>query len=335
MSPSKFGKSWLALDLCLSVAMGVPFLGKETEKCGSLYLALEDGERRLKERMTLVLQGNPPPENFNMTIKAGTIENGLISQLENHVKSKPETGLIVIDVLQRIRGKQGRNSNVYALDYDDMGALKSFADKHHICVLILHHTNKLRDDDDPYNTISGTTGLMGSADTIFILSRKKREEKETKFHIIGRDFEAESTVMEFNTLAAPFKWRIVGTVEEQKAKHEREAYENDPIVKTIKGLLAETPSGISLTAGELSEQMPNFTHDIYNPKKIGIRIKTLKEQLFRYDKISHSDERKKNFNLHLFKYNYSTHSTHSTHFANSTHSTQPSFDDNDPLAHVT
>ena len=33
----KIGKSWLALDLAISVATGVPFLGKSVQKTGVLY----------------------------------------------------------------------------------------------------------------------------------------------------------------------------------------------------------------------------------------------------------------------------------------------------------
>lgn len=38
----KIGKSWLVLDLCLSVAEGKDFLGHKTEKSQVVYLALED-----------------------------------------------------------------------------------------------------------------------------------------------------------------------------------------------------------------------------------------------------------------------------------------------------
>ncbi len=36
-SPPKYGKSWLALDLCISVALGEPFFGLKTEPCDTLY----------------------------------------------------------------------------------------------------------------------------------------------------------------------------------------------------------------------------------------------------------------------------------------------------------
>ena len=51
VGPSKIRKSWMSLDLSLSVAAGMPFLGRKTQKGGVLYLALEDSKSRIKGRM--------------------------------------------------------------------------------------------------------------------------------------------------------------------------------------------------------------------------------------------------------------------------------------------
>ena len=48
--PSKIGKSWLVLQLCICVALGVRFMGFNTQPCDVLYLALEDTFARVKER---------------------------------------------------------------------------------------------------------------------------------------------------------------------------------------------------------------------------------------------------------------------------------------------
>lgn len=46
--PQKVGKSFLALDISISVASGQPVLGRETAQGECLYLALEDTYRRLQ-----------------------------------------------------------------------------------------------------------------------------------------------------------------------------------------------------------------------------------------------------------------------------------------------
>lgn len=45
----KIGKSWFVLQLCICVALGVRFMGFNTQPCDVLYLALEDTFARVKE----------------------------------------------------------------------------------------------------------------------------------------------------------------------------------------------------------------------------------------------------------------------------------------------
>lgn len=52
----KVGKSWLCLDLCISVCKGQQFLGLKTNKCDCLYLALEDSKYRLQTRAKKILK---------------------------------------------------------------------------------------------------------------------------------------------------------------------------------------------------------------------------------------------------------------------------------------
>ena len=49
--PSKAGKSWLTLWLCLQVAQGKPVWGREIEPHTVLYLSLEDTLNRLQDRL--------------------------------------------------------------------------------------------------------------------------------------------------------------------------------------------------------------------------------------------------------------------------------------------
>ena len=283
-APSKYGKSWFSLDLCLSVAAGLPFLGHETEKTGVLYLALEDGYRRLKKRMGLILKGGQPPEGFDFTVKAGTIDSGLSEQVNDYLKEKPGTGLIVIDVLQRVRSAGMRGAGGYSLDYADMGALKNIADTHQICVLVIHHLRKLADDADPFNMISGTNGIMGAADTIFLICKKTRADKEATLKMIGRDIETSDLIIVFDP-DVTYKWRLVGTVEERTADNERIEYDSDPVVRTIRYLLLESPVGVEVTASEFMTAMLGYTDTMVPPEKIGKTFKSLTEKFFNYDRI--------------------------------------------------
>ncbi|CFX15045.1 P-loop containing nucleoside triphosphate hydrolase [Syntrophomonas zehnderi OL-4] len=94
--------------------------------------------------------------------------------------------LIIIDTLQMIRRPAADNS--YANDYADLTALKRLADKHRIAILLIHHLRKQK-DDDPFNRISGTTGLSGAVDTSFTLVEERRGSGRATLSCIGRDIE--------------------------------------------------------------------------------------------------------------------------------------------------
>lgn len=98
----KVGKSWLALELCLSVAHGEQFLKHETN-CGHvLYLALEDSLLRLQNRVYEYT--DKPADNLDFAILADTIGDGLEQQIEKVKERCSDLKLVVIDTLQMVRG---------------------------------------------------------------------------------------------------------------------------------------------------------------------------------------------------------------------------------------
>ncbi|MBR3867074.1 MAG: AAA family ATPase, partial [Butyricicoccus sp.] len=102
-SPPKYGKSWLVLDLCLAVAAGKPFLGRETEKATCLYLALEDSEVCLKSRILKLLNGDEVPDKLHLTTVSPALGDGLIEELTQAAKAYADLDLVVIDTFQMIR----------------------------------------------------------------------------------------------------------------------------------------------------------------------------------------------------------------------------------------
>lgn len=202
--PSKIGKSWFVLQFCLAVALGKKFLGHEIMQCDVLYLALEDTFARMKERMAILSE--ECPTNLRFATQSGLLGGDLEEQLVTHKQQYPNTKLVVIDTLQKIRGAYDPkiSSPTYGKDYADIGTLKRIADELGIAILLVHHLRKMQDRDDPFNEISGTTGLMGAADTILLLKKANREKNGANLYLTGRD-------IEFRTLALEFKncfWKI-------------------------------------------------------------------------------------------------------------------------------
>ena len=179
----KIGKSWLALWLCLCAAQGKPLWTFATRPCEVLYLCLEDSFQRIQSRLFDLTEDAPPTLHF--AVMSQQLHNGLVEQIEQFLKEHPQTRLIVIDTLQRIR-TAGNDANPYASDYRDIGVLKALADKHRSAILLVHHLRKMN-DDDLMNMISGTTGLSGATDSNFVLRKSKRRENTATLYCTGRD----------------------------------------------------------------------------------------------------------------------------------------------------
>ena len=184
--PSKAGKSWLTLWLCLQVAQGKPMWGREIEPHTVLYLSLEDTFNRLQKRLLQLVGSEEASERLVMQTECSSIGQGLEEQLTSFIYQHPDTGLIVIDTLQKVR-KSDQNGSMYANDYKDIGALKELADKYGICILLVYHLRK-QSSSDPYDQISGSTGIMGVADTTWLMHRQ-RMSKTATIRVIGRDMD--------------------------------------------------------------------------------------------------------------------------------------------------
>ena len=189
----KVGKSWLALWLCLCVAKGETVWEFPVARDDVLYLCLEDSYSRIQNRLLDIT--DDAPDNLFFSTMSEKLRGGLEQQIERFLTEHPNTALIVIDTLQRIRSIVS-DVNPYASDYRDLGILKELADKHRIAILLIHHLRKMN-DDDPMNMISGTTGISGAADSNFVLRKDKRGGNTATLYCTGRDIEYRELTLEF------------------------------------------------------------------------------------------------------------------------------------------
>lgn len=180
----KVGKSFLVAQLAYHIATGQKLWDYEVKQSTVLYLALEDDHRRLQKRMNRMF-GVDGTANLYFAITAKKLGEGLEDQLEEFINLHPDTRLIIIDTLQKIRQGNG-DSYSYANDYECVGNLKKFADQKEICLLIVHHTRK-QQASDKFDMISGTTGILGCADGAFVLQKERRTDCSATLDIVGRD----------------------------------------------------------------------------------------------------------------------------------------------------
>jgi len=180
----KLGKSFLMAQLAYHISTGTQLWNYTVRKGTVLYLALEDDYRRLQERLYRMF-GTDGAENLFFSVSAGQLGNGLDEQLTRFMQEHPDTKLIIIDTLQKVREVGGDNYS-YANDYEIITRLKKFADSYGITLLLVHHTRKQK-ADDTFDMISGTNGLLGAADGAFLLQKEKRTGNTATLEVSGRD----------------------------------------------------------------------------------------------------------------------------------------------------
>ena len=125
--------------------------------------------------------------------------------------------MVVIDTLEKFRAPADGRKGAYSADYEAVAALQKLALEHRMAVVIVHHDRKM-DADDPFDTVSGTLGLTGAADTILIVKRKAGA---VTLYARGRDIEEKETALQFETRTC--RWTILGAASEVHLSSERAA----------------------------------------------------------------------------------------------------------------
>jgi hypothetical protein len=214
----KMGKSWLVLATALASASGGYALGKVSVQAGeALYLALEDSERRLQER--LAMSGEEIPKTLHLGIKLARMDAGGLDYLSDWLEQHPNARIVVIDTLARVRPRRVKGADVYEEDATVGSQLQALALRHNIALVVVHHLRKA-DAEDPFDAVSGSTGLTGAADAIAVLMRP-RGTKEAVLHVTGRDIQEKSLALQFNPLDCT--WSLVGEVEKSELNSEEKS----------------------------------------------------------------------------------------------------------------
>jgi hypothetical protein len=218
VSRPKLGKSWLVLDLAIATAAERFTLGELKPSPGNvLYLALEDGPRRLQRRMTKLLPtfSGQWPAQLHIVTEWRRANQGGLADIESWIKSVPTPRLVIIDTLAQFRKVSNGKNQAYADDYAAISDLRKLGSKYNIGIVIVHHDRKA-EADDVFDTVSGTLGLSASADTVLIM---KKHAGAVNLYVRGRDIEESETALQFDKAAC--RWSVLGAAAEVFRSAER------------------------------------------------------------------------------------------------------------------
>jgi len=183
----KAGKSWLVLQLIAAVDRGIMFLGKPTKRGRVLYLALEDGRRRMNQRPK-ILRWQPSPA-VDISFRVANFDHGGegLAHIRQAIADK-RYDLVVIDTLiKTLSAAADENSNT------EMAAIcNELADMAHdsgAAIVIVHHTSKVK-TENPFDNLRGASAIRNAYD-VGLLLRREHNQREATLHVESRDFDAD------------------------------------------------------------------------------------------------------------------------------------------------
>lgn len=307
-APPKYYKSFLALQMCLAICTHGKALNRETIRHACLYLDLESGNRRPRDRVRGMIEHMPDISGetldnlYIVTLQTDdirTIGNGFIESLTETIRQYDDIGLIVIDVFQRIRTHSKRGQTSYEYDYEDLTALKKCCEQNDVSILLVHHNNKGNDRGDVFNNMSGSTGMLGAVDYCWMISKDKRQDDDAILHITGRDIETVDISIRFNKDI--LQWEYVGTREEVETQRHFEEYEQSNIIATIRKLVADNGGEWSGSARDIIKASRYLGCEIHETEQqTGQQINEFSDLLLVIDKIEYSYKRSSREREYIF-----------------------------------
>jgi len=246
----KAGKSFLALNLATAVSYGGCFLGidNKVEQHEVLYLALEDGFPRIKNR--LEKQGGLA--NKKLFVETAQTWKGGIGALKSYVEKFPDTKLIIIDTLFKFAPLDDFND--YAKVSRSLQLIQEIATEKRISIVLIHHTRKGNSNtgENWADSGLGSQGLNGACDSLLLL-QKKDGKSEGSLFVKGRDIEEKSYSLVFDKDLCC--WRIIGESEIAKGDPKAQAEVLSLLEKNPEGLKT---SDIALMLGKKDNAISNI-----------------------------------------------------------------------------
>jgi len=266
----KIGKSFFMLDLCYHIASGKALWGRPVKQGTTLYIAREDDYKRIRKRMH-VMYGIGSSSKMKFAVESEGITSGLIEQLEKFVKDNPDIQIIVLDTLQKVRGGNGNDMYNYGADYEMIGKIKDFTDKNRVCLILVHHTRKM-EASDPFDMISGSSGLLGAVDGAFVMYKEKRTDNDAKLYVTGRDVADLEIKLKKDLKTLIWKYSSENTASNQTS--------TDPFVEEINRVVRENGNRWKGTITELRELLPAKLR-MDSASSLSRKIKILKDDLYK------------------------------------------------------
>ena len=277
----KTRKSFLALQMAISVASGLPFFGFSTVKSSVAYLDLEGSKARTSSRTENLSVAIPHNVLITNQVSEKLSDNSLTEKIRLLHQARPEIRLVIIDTYSRARGiVKTFGQNAYDVDIRLLEPVQQMAISEKIAVVMVHHDRKGANACvDSFERLSGTMGISGSCDSVLNLTADgKRGSGKATLEYTPRDARSGELSLEFDE--ACLEWRafqktddlsgnpMVKWLDEHCPAKGTEGvfYSYKTLYKAVYGIECENAGNKILLA------LKPLQDDIYERKKIGLQF---------------------------------------------------------------
>ena len=177
-------KSFTMLDVAYAVQNGTPFLNHTTTQGDVLYIALEDSERRIKDRVKKLGLEKLKHPKILLQNDVPFLGYGFEECLENWIKDSTNARLIIIDTLARIKPRQSKRGagTAYDMDNELLNKIQTLAVQNNITIAFVTHLSK-QTTDYSWDRIQGSVGIQGMTDFMWLIDRGDNAKQAS---IVGR-----------------------------------------------------------------------------------------------------------------------------------------------------
>lgn len=201
----KSGKGLICLDLAASVAMGMPFLGRQVIQGPAMYIALEESVRVVRDRaVSLIGDRDDVPLWFSIAdggdsepFQLDDIDS--IQWLRNQIASI-NLKLVVLDVLREAHGGRENESDDMA---DLCRPLRQIAHENNTTILVTHHSSK---EGGP----RGSTSIPAAFDSVYTFTRdEKEDDTQMRGLLVGKGRELPKFAQHIEFDPDTHRWRAI------------------------------------------------------------------------------------------------------------------------------
>ena len=197
----KMGKSWMCLQIAQAVAAGKPVFGRKTKQGSVIYICLEDGARRLRQR--LGLQKARADLDITYITRWRPLDKGGLEDLATLIRERSPR-LVIIDTLAA--AKSGK------IDENDAGPMADLFNSLHdlaidqsVGILVVAHHGK-NVTGDPGQDFRGSSAIGAGVDLSIALYKTEAG------HVLkaeGRDIGEAELRIEFDAIET-WTWSVKG-----------------------------------------------------------------------------------------------------------------------------